>query len=175
RARSRLVRNEVRPPRLGCVGHIADGGRRVGSARTRTDFRHVPCDLRWAGVHDSAPYPTAGKACPSRGGRGGGSGGTTPAGGLLTKPEVVAAILWLSLTAYAVLAGADFGGGLWDLLAIGPRAADQRQAIAEAMGPVWEANHDWLIFMIVGLFTAFPSAFGILALALFLPLTIALM
>jgi len=92
----------------------------------------------------------------------------------LTKPEVVAAILWLSLTAYAVLAGADFGGGLWDLLAIGPRAADQRQAIAEAMGPVWEANHVWLIFMIVGLFTAFPSAFGILALALYLPLTIAM-
>ncbi|TME20238.1 MAG: cytochrome d ubiquinol oxidase subunit II, partial [Chloroflexi bacterium] len=92
----------------------------------------------------------------------------------MTKPEVVAAILWLSLTAYAVLAGADFGGGLWDLLAIGPRAADQRQAIAEAMGPVWEANHVWLIFMIVGLFTAFPSTFGILALALYLPLTIAM-
>jgi cytochrome bd-type quinol oxidase subunit 2 len=80
----------------------------------------------------------------------------------------------LALTAYAVLAGADFGGGVWDFFASGPRAADQRRAVAEAMGPVWEANHVWLIFLIVGLYTAFPSAFGILSLALYLPLTIAL-
>jgi cytochrome d ubiquinol oxidase subunit II len=88
--------------------------------------------------------------------------------------NAVAAVLWLSLTAYAVLAGADFGGGVWDILARGPRAAKQRRAIAEAMGPVWEANHVWLIFMIVGLFTAFPTAFAALALALNLPLTIAM-
>jgi cytochrome d ubiquinol oxidase subunit II len=87
--------------------------------------------------------------------------------------EIVAGILWLSLTAYAVLAGADFGGGVWDLFASGPRAADQRAAVAEAMGPVWEANHVWLIFMITGLFTAFPVTFGVLGLALYLPFTIA--
>jgi cytochrome bd ubiquinol oxidase subunit II len=87
--------------------------------------------------------------------------------------ETVAGILWLSLTAYAVLAGADFGGGVWDLFASGPRAADQRAAVAEAMGPVWEANHVWLIFMITGLFTAFPVTFGVLGLALYLPFTIA--
>jgi len=87
--------------------------------------------------------------------------------------EAVAGILWLSLTAYAVLAGADFGGGVWDLFASGPRAADQRTAVAEAMGPVWEANHVWLIFMITGLFTAFPVTFGVLGLALYLPFTIA--
>lgn len=92
----------------------------------------------------------------------------------MTGADIVAGILWLSLTAYAVLAGADFGGGVWDLLARGPRADDQRRAVAAAMGPVWEANHVWLIFMITGLFTAFPTAFGILALALYLPLTIAL-
>ena len=92
----------------------------------------------------------------------------------MSQAEIVAGILWLALTAYAVLAGADFGGGVWDLLATGPRAADQRRAVAEAMGPVWEANHVWLIFLIVGLFTAFPSAFGTLALALYLPFTIAL-
>jgi cytochrome d ubiquinol oxidase subunit II len=86
----------------------------------------------------------------------------------------VAAILWLSLTAYAVLAGADFGGGVWDALARGPRAHRQRQAVAAAMGPVWEANHVWLIFMIVGLFTAFPTAFAALAVALYLPLTAAM-
>jgi cytochrome bd ubiquinol oxidase subunit II len=92
----------------------------------------------------------------------------------VNEADVVAGILWLSLTAYAVLAGADFGGGVWDILASGPRADRQRQAIARAMGPVWEANHVWLIFMIVGLFTAFPVAFAVVALALNLPLTIAM-
>ena len=87
--------------------------------------------------------------------------------------EAVAGILWLSFTAYAVLAGADFGGGIWDLFASGPRAADQRAAVAEAMSPVWEANHVWLIFLITGLFTAFPVTFGVLGLALYLPFTIA--
>jgi len=91
----------------------------------------------------------------------------------MSSAEAVAGILWLALTAYAVLAGADFGGGVWDLFASGPRAAEQRSAIAEAMGPVWEANHVWLIFMITGLFTAFPVTFGVLGLALFLPFTIA--
>src|SRR5215472_9118977 len=81
--------------------------------------------------------------------------------------EAVAAILWLSLTVYAVLAGADFGGGVWDALAWGPRARRQRLAIATAMGPVWEANHVWLIFLIVGLFTA-------LAVALYVPFTVAM-
>src|SRR5258707_5889604 len=92
----------------------------------------------------------------------------------MSSAELIAGILWLALTAYAVLAGADFGGGVWDLFAGGPRAAGQRHAVAEAMGPVWEANHVWLIFMITGLFTAFPSAFGVLALALYLPFTVAL-
>lgn len=92
----------------------------------------------------------------------------------ISEAEVVAALLWLSLTVYAVLAGADFGGGVWDLLARGGRAGAQREAVAAAMGPVWEANHVWLIFMVTGLFTAFPVAFGALSLALYLPLTFAL-
>src|SRR5215472_3616041 len=88
--------------------------------------------------------------------------------------QAVAILLWLSLTVYAVLAGADFGGGVWDALARGPRARRQRAAVAAAMGPVWEANHVWLIFMIVGLFTAFPPAFAALAVALYLPFTVAM-
>jgi cytochrome d ubiquinol oxidase subunit II len=92
----------------------------------------------------------------------------------VSNAEVIAGILWLALTAYAVLAGADFGGGVWDLFAGGPRASAQRSAVAEAMGPVWEANHVWLIFMITGLFTAFPVTFGVLALALYIPFTIAM-
>ena len=92
----------------------------------------------------------------------------------MSAAQLIAATLWLALTAYAVLAGADFGGGIWDVFAAGPRAAEQRRAVAEAMGPVWEANHVWLIFMITGLFTAFPVAFAALATALYLPFTIAL-
>jgi cytochrome d ubiquinol oxidase subunit II len=92
----------------------------------------------------------------------------------MSTAELIAGVLWLALTAYAVLAGADFGGGVWDLFAGGPRAHEQRNAVAEAMGPVWEANHVWLIFMITGLFTAFPVTFGVLALALYIPFTIAM-
>src|SRR5262249_33288814 len=68
---------------------------------------------------------------------------------------------------YGVLGGADFGGGVWDLFAGGPRRDQQRAAIAHAMGPVWEANHVWLIFVIVLLFTAFPPAFATLSVGLF--------
>ncbi len=88
--------------------------------------------------------------------------------------DLVLALLWLALTAYVVLAGADFGGGVWDALARGPSAAEQRRLVAEAMGPVWEANHVWLIAMITGLFTAFPAAFAAVSVALYVPLSIAL-
>ena len=81
----------------------------------------------------------------------------------------------LAVVAYGVLGGADFGGGVWDLLARGPRALEQRRAIAHAMGPVWEANHVWLIFLIVILFTAFPPAFAALSVALFVPFHVALL
>src|SRR5438045_8561128 len=84
-------------------------------------------------------------------------------------------ILWLSLIAYAVLGGADFGGGVWDFFAFGPQAERQRRLIGQALGPVWEANHVWLIFLIGGLFTAFPSAFSTLPPARFVPSTMALL
>ena len=58
-------------------------------------------------------------------------------------------ILWLGLIAYAVLGGADFGAGIWNLFAVGPQAKRQIQLINKALGPVWEANHVWLIFLIV--------------------------
>jgi cytochrome d ubiquinol oxidase subunit II len=93
----------------------------------------------------------------------------------MTQAGAAAALLWLSLTAYAVLGGADFGGGVWDIFAFGPRAHAQRQAVARAMGPVWEANHVWLIFMITGLFTTFPIVFSSLSVALYVPMTIALL
>ena len=88
---------------------------------------------------------------------------------------IALSILWLGLIAYAVLGGADFGAGIWNLFAVGPQAKRQTQLINKALGPVWEANHVWLIFLIVGLFSVFPSAFAILSIALFIPLTIALL
>jgi cytochrome d ubiquinol oxidase subunit II len=87
---------------------------------------------------------------------------------------VVAGILWLAVVIYATFAGADFGGGVWDLFARGPNARAQRRAVSRAMGPVWEANHVWLIFMLTGLFTAFPAAFARLALGLYLPFSLVL-
>ena len=77
--------------------------------------------------------------------------------------------------AYAILGGADFGGGVWDLFAFGPRKQQQRMAIQKAMGPVWEANHVWMIFVIVVLFTCFPQGYAALGIALFLPFHLALM
>lgn len=84
-------------------------------------------------------------------------------------------VLVVALIAYFLLGGADFGGGVWDLLATGPRRAAQRAAIERALGPVWEPNHVWLILVIVVLFTAFPRAFATLATGLYVPLTIFLL
>src|SRR5919206_42675 len=70
------------------------------------------------------------------------------------------AVLALSLNAYVLLAGADFGGGVWDLLASGPRRERQREVISHAIGPIWEANHVWLILAIVLTFSCFPSVFA---------------
>ena len=83
-------------------------------------------------------------------------------------------IILLALTAYVLLGGADFGGGIWDLLADGPRKTRQRELIAHAIGPVWEANHVWLILAMVLLFTCFPKAFARIAIALHVPLTLML-
>jgi cytochrome d ubiquinol oxidase subunit II len=84
---------------------------------------------------------------------------------------IIAVFVLLSLVLYALLGGADFGGGMWDLLACGPRAKRQRDLIAHAMGPVWEANHVWLILVLVLLFTGFPRAFATMMTALNIPMT----
>jgi cytochrome d ubiquinol oxidase subunit II len=80
----------------------------------------------------------------------------------------------VAMVLYAVLGGADFGGGVWDLLATGPRAQAQRDAITHAIGPVWEANHVWLIYIIVLSFTCFPAAYADIAVGLYAPLSFAL-
>jgi cytochrome d ubiquinol oxidase subunit II len=88
----------------------------------------------------------------------------------MLAPAVTVALL-LALILYALMGGADFGGGIWDLLATGPRAIRQRQAIADAIAPIWEANHVWLILVVVLLFTGFPAGFAAMMTALNIPVT----
>jgi cytochrome d ubiquinol oxidase subunit II len=89
-------------------------------------------------------------------------------------PELTACVALLALTGYAVLGGADFGAGFWDLTAGGAeRGAPVRAMIKRAMSPVWEANHVWLIFLLVVLWTGFPEAFGSITSTLAIPLFVA--
>lgn len=87
---------------------------------------------------------------------------------------MLAALLALALNAYVLLGGADFGGGVWDMLASGPRRDRQREVIAHALGPIWEANHVWLILAIVLSFTCFPPVYARLGTVLHIPLTLML-
>ena len=93
---------------------------------------------------------------------------------MLLLSHTLAGVILVALTAYVLLGGADFGGGIWDLLADGPRKTRQRELIAHAIGPVWEANHVWVILAMVLLFTCFPRAFARIAIALHVPLTLML-
>jgi cytochrome d ubiquinol oxidase subunit II len=87
---------------------------------------------------------------------------------------VAAGILFIAITAYAILGGADFGAGFWDLIAGGSdRGRRPREVIDQSLGPVWEANHVWLIFALVVLWTGFPEAFASIMLTLFVPFTLA--
>ena len=87
--------------------------------------------------------------------------------------QALLALMWTGVTAYALFGGADFGAGFWDLVAGGPeRGSAQRRLIEHAIGPVWEANHVWLIFVLVVLWTGFPEAFAAIASSLYVPLTL---
>jgi cytochrome d ubiquinol oxidase subunit II len=89
-------------------------------------------------------------------------------------PDIVAGVMVLALNAYVLFGGADFGGGVWDLFARGPRRDAQRALVADTIGPIWEANHVWLILVVVMLFGCFPGAFAAYAIALHVPLTLML-
>jgi cytochrome bd ubiquinol oxidase subunit II len=92
----------------------------------------------------------------------------------VTAANAVSVVLIVGVTMYAVFGGADFGAGLWSLLAGGgDRGRRPRELIDWAIGPVWEANHVWLIFVLVVLWTGFPSAFEAIFSTLFIPLSLA--
>jgi cytochrome d ubiquinol oxidase subunit II len=92
----------------------------------------------------------------------------------LSTADAVAAVLWVGVTLYAVFGGADFGAGFWTLVAGGgERGKRARGLIDWAIGPVWESNHVWLIFILVVLWTAFSEAFASIMSTLFIPLSLA--
>ena len=94
------------------------------------------------------------------------------------SPETIAigVVLFAAIAAYALFSGADFGGGIWDLLAGGDeRGEAPRAAIDASVTPVWEGNHVWIIFGLVVLWTGFPAAFSAVMIALFVPLSLSLL
>lgn len=93
---------------------------------------------------------------------------------MLSYELIVAAVLIGALTLYLLLGGADFGAGIWTLFARGRQGQSQRALIDQAIGPIWEANHVWLIIAVVILFTAFPPAFAVISVRLHIPLTVML-
>ena len=92
----------------------------------------------------------------------------------MSTADAVAGVLWIGATLYAVFGGADFGAGVWSLLAgSDERGVRARGLVDWAIGPVWEANHVWLIFVLVVLWTAFSVAFESIMSTLFIPLSLA--
>jgi cytochrome d ubiquinol oxidase subunit II len=86
------------------------------------------------------------------------------------EPLLLGGAMMGALILYALFGGADFGGGVWHLLAWGPRAQRQRDLVAHAIAPIWEANHVWLILVVVVLFTGFPAAFAAITTDLHAPI-----
>lgn len=93
---------------------------------------------------------------------------------MISLSVAMALAILVALALYLLLGGADFGGGIWTLVASGPRKNAQRELVAKAIAPVWEANHVWLILALVLMFTAFPRAFYTVATQLYVPLSILL-
>src|ERR1700737_4839204 len=163
RHRSRLDRDRGGSAAVGRTGTDANVGCRDAHAGTRRPD---------AAVHAALHRPGRGRRDADRLPRA--RDEMTSAFASLGLPEIIAGILVLALNAYVLTGGADFGGGVWDLFASGPRRDAQRTLIAKAIGPIWEANHVWLILVVVILFTAFPAAFATLGIILHIPLSLML-
>jgi cytochrome bd ubiquinol oxidase subunit II len=88
---------------------------------------------------------------------------------------ICSVFLGFSLLAYALLGGADYGAGAVEITLRGDKRAAARRVLEKAIGPVWEANHIWLILAVVILFMGFPSGYALLSVALHIPLTCALL
>jgi cytochrome bd ubiquinol oxidase subunit II len=92
----------------------------------------------------------------------------------VSKADAAAVVLWVGATFYALFGGADFGAGFWDLIAGDAQRGERPRALIQrSLTPVWEANHVWLIFVLVVLWTAFPPAFSALMTTLYVPIALA--
>src|SRR5260221_1071306 len=92
----------------------------------------------------------------------------------MSRADLAAAILWIGATLYALFGGADFGTGLWDLIAGDAKKGERPRALIQrSLTPVWEANHVWLIFILVVVWTAFPPAFSAVMTTLYVPIALA--
>jgi cytochrome bd ubiquinol oxidase subunit II len=92
----------------------------------------------------------------------------------MSRADAAAAILWVGATFYALFGGADFGAGFWDLVAGDAEKGERPRALIQrSLTPVWEANHVWLIFVLVVLWTAFPPAFSAVFTTLYVPIALA--
>src|SRR5215213_3839201 len=176
----RLDRHRGRPAALGRQRCDAHGGRRDRRERSMGDLRGGAGDLRRAGHRDIAG-PAHDEPALAGARRRRGRGAVRPervraagSGGEVSTADAVAGVLWIGATLYAVFGGADFGAGLWTLLAgTSERGRRARRLVDWAIGPVWEANHVWLIFVLVVLWTSFPDAFASVMSTLFIPLSLA--
>lgn len=92
----------------------------------------------------------------------------------MTTADLLGGATLAALVLYALLGGADFGGGVLDLVSSGPRRDAQRALVERALGPIWEANHVWLVLVVVVLFSGFPAAFSAISVGLFVPLVLLL-
>ncbi|OBA99710.1 cytochrome D ubiquinol oxidase subunit II [Mycobacteriaceae bacterium 1482268.1] len=93
----------------------------------------------------------------------------------MTLATVVAMAMFLGVVVYALFAGADFGSGFYDLTAgSDERGSQLRTLVDTSIGPVWEANHVWLIYILVMWWTGFPATFAAATTTLFIPLSLAL-
>jgi cytochrome d ubiquinol oxidase subunit II len=93
----------------------------------------------------------------------------------MSTDVVLAGVMLAALVIYSLLGGADYGAGFWDLMCSGPRQQGQRDLIARAIQPVWEANHIWLILVVVLMFSGFPAAFSEISLGLAVPIFLILL
>src|SRR5580692_4454926 len=93
----------------------------------------------------------------------------------MSTDVVLAGVMLAALVIYSLLGGADYGAGFWDLMCSGPRQQGQRDLIARAIQPVWEANHIWLILLVVLMFSGFPSAFSSMSVGLAVPIFLVLL
>jgi cytochrome d ubiquinol oxidase subunit II len=93
----------------------------------------------------------------------------------MSTDVVLAGVMLAALVIYSLLGGADYGAGFWDLMCSGPRRQGQRDLIARAIQPVWEANHIWLILVVVLMFSGFPAAFSEISLGLAVPIFLILL